>query len=322
MRKLLFSLCFVFSINVAFAQRLLQCDVCLTSPTSTCVTPFSLSCGTTYTFTTSTTTNATYYWTVTGNLTIVGPRNQNTVQVQATGSGNGKICLVKSVDGQDPCCICKDVVMDCPQQCPSLFDFSLTNNANSDPNWCCDVAVNLLHFSWLSTAGTATITFRRMSDMAIVQQYFGATGGPVGFPNGVPLSNQNPPPCDTYLVLIQNDCNPQDVLGIIFDVVSCNFNRSAVVKPTDGIKLEAYPNPVTNNNLTAKLSGITDEQKKNLSKITFTLIDPSGGQKAGTWIFSGAQEQFNITTSGISKGAYILVANVGGKNVSTKVIIQ
>jgi len=322
MRKLLFSLCFVMSIDIAFAQRLLQCDICLTNPTSTCVTPFALSCGTTYTFTTSTTTNASYYWTVTGNLTIVGPRKKNTVQVQATASGNGKICLVKSVDGQDPCCICKDVVMDCPQQCPSLFDFSITNSINTDPNWCCDAAGNFLDFSWAGAPGTATITFRKMSDMAIVQQYFGATGGTVGFPVGVPLSNQNPPPCDTYLVLIQNDCNPQDVLGIIFDVVHCNFGKAPVIKPVDGIKMEAYPNPVTNNNLTVKLSGITAEQKKDLSKIIFTMIDPSGGQRAGTWVFSGAQEQFNITTNGITKGVYFLVANVAGKNVTTKVIIR
>lgn len=52
---------------------------------------------------------AIYGWSVSGNAVIVGPRNQNYVDIQGTALGSARICVSYSVNGQDPCCNCVNV---------------------------------------------------------------------------------------------------------------------------------------------------------------------------------------------------------------------
>jgi hypothetical protein len=55
---------------------------------------------------------ASYSWSVTGSgIQITGPRNLHYVDVVVSSTGNKRICLTYSVDGSDPCCLCKDVVV-------------------------------------------------------------------------------------------------------------------------------------------------------------------------------------------------------------------
>jgi hypothetical protein len=88
---------------------LLTCDICVNGICN--ANPFNLTPGQTYTFYTTAVPGAHYYWTISGTgISIVGPRNQSTVQVSIGCDANGKICLVKSKDGEDPVCCCYDVV--------------------------------------------------------------------------------------------------------------------------------------------------------------------------------------------------------------------
>ena len=325
MRKLILCLFFLSSFIVLSSQRppqdQLTCNICLDG-TSTCNTTFYLNQGNTYVFSTDADAGAVYSWSVSGGLTIIGPRNQQTVQVQVVSCVPSQICLTKSVDGKDPCCICRQVVPVCEPSCPSLNSFFLVNNPNIPNVWCCDAAANFLEFDWVNNnAGTASVTIRDMS-FNIVAQYPNAGGADVGWPSGIYISNQNPPPCGAYWLLIVNDCNPQDVLGGYIEVVHCNFGKSVPRKLTENVDIQVYPNPVTENNLTIKISGIPSESTKDHSKIIFRLINSTFTRQAGVWTFDNSSNQFNINTDGISKGIYFLIANIGGKNISKKIIIQ
>jgi hypothetical protein len=325
MRKLTLSLFVLVLCSGLFAQdkessrRILNCNVCVTG--GGCSAPFNLVAGNTYTFTTDIFTGAFYNWSVTGGLSIVGARNQSSVQVLVSGAG--QICITKSLDGQGACCNCYDVTVG-QSECPMLFNYELINNPEIPFVWCSDAAANFLRFNFLPTNGsnTATVTFRD-ANFNIVQQYTQAYGGvDIGFPNGVPLSNQNPPPPGDYWVLIVNDCNPQDVIGGHFEVVSCNFGKMAAKKPSTDLKFEVYPNPVSNNNLNVRLTEMPAEYKKNNSKLLFRLLDAGITKQVGSWTFDASLNDFKINTRGISKGIYFLVATIGDRTVTKKIIIQ
>lgn len=319
----LFILASFFSLSGqenATLSRPVNCNICLNGVCNP--EYFSLSAGNTYTFSTDLVVGGFYTWSVSGpGLSIVGSRNQSSVQVQVNSNEPGRICITKSVDGQDPCCFCVPVNPP-PPECPILFSYTLKNNPNVPLVWCCDYDANFLYFDFINGNGTATVIIRD-ANFQILNTYYNLPGGTdYDWPNGIVINNNHPPVCGEYWLQIINDCNPQDVIGGHFEVVQCQYQKPNTGISMEGVSMEVYPNPVENNNLTVKISGITAERTKANSKIAFRLIDVAFTKQAGTWIFDGSTGQYNINTSGISKGTYLLIADIEGKSLSKKVVIQ
>ncbi|GAA0873448.1 hypothetical protein GCM10009117_25950 [Gangjinia marincola] len=55
-----------------------------------------------------------YFWSVTGGLSIVGSNSSSSVQVQGTNEGTGKVCVTRFKNGQVPCCTCNTVAIEPP----------------------------------------------------------------------------------------------------------------------------------------------------------------------------------------------------------------
>ena len=68
--------------------------------------------GGTVTYCTEEYAGAIYGWSVIGSgVQIVGPRNERCVTIQGTSPGTYQVCLVKSVNGYQNCCVCKTIVV-------------------------------------------------------------------------------------------------------------------------------------------------------------------------------------------------------------------
>ncbi len=323
MKKLTLSLLFFGLFTIAFAQRSITCDVTLNGSGG----PFNLSVGNTYTFNTSTVINGFYTWSVSGGLSIVGSRNGSSVQVQATGCGTATICITKSGDGRGVCCECFTVnVSGCEPECPLISTVQFLNNPNVPNVWCCDYAQNWLQVDFSPSNANAfyTVTFTATPGGTPLAQYTNVAGGyQLGWINGIYISNQNPPPCGEYWIFIQNECNPDDVLGFPFQVVQCGTGKPAgIPQLAQQVKMEAFPNPSNAGNITVKLTGLTGDQKKQTNKLTFNLVNIGSSKEVQEWTVNAVSDQVTLSTREVPKGVYFLYTKIGSQNIGTKVIIR
>ncbi|HAS41379.1 MAG TPA: hypothetical protein DCS93_12915 [Microscillaceae bacterium] len=113
----------------------------------------SLNNGQTRTYSATTQGGASYFWSVTGPLTIVGSNTGSSVVVRGNGSGTGRVCYARYRTGQLPCAACRTVtVVNNNPNCPStllilgsipeclglanLFEVNLSvSSAYSNYNW-------------------------------------------------------------------------------------------------------------------------------------------------------------------------------------------
>lgn len=134
----------IFSIGVSFSQT--NCDICLEngqppieesfSSLVNCGENLTICVGRNYTFSTTAISGAIYGWSVIGNAQIVGPRDQSTVTVIASQTGSFQICLVKSVNGQPNCCVCKTVtVVPCAPQLPCPLKIVIDGTMSDIGTW-------------------------------------------------------------------------------------------------------------------------------------------------------------------------------------------
>ncbi|MEM9822686.1 MAG: hypothetical protein AAF985_16510, partial [Bacteroidota bacterium] len=56
--------------------------------------------------------DASYFWSVTGVLNIDGNNDGSSIDVSASGPGTGMVCVTRFEEGQMPCCSCEDVVVE------------------------------------------------------------------------------------------------------------------------------------------------------------------------------------------------------------------
>ncbi len=100
-----------------FLFLLLNCAV---SFSQTC-TISGLSClylNQTTSYSTVATSGYSYFWSVTGGLSIVGSNTGSTISVTQVSSTPGQICLTKYKTGSMPCCECKNVNFCNTTNCP------------------------------------------------------------------------------------------------------------------------------------------------------------------------------------------------------------
>jgi hypothetical protein len=323
MKKLTLSLLFICSFLISISQRpTATCNICL-SGTSFCNTTFNLTTGSSYTFTTDVQTGAVYSWTTAGGISIIGASNGSSVQVQANTEGGGFICLTKIV-GTTTCCICYPVNITSPVSCPQLYDVHLWNeDLQTQDLWCCDNASNYLIFD-MTYPGTATVIFTDLSTTPNQTQTFYGMGSGIQnfYPSGAQLFNHLPPTCGDYLVLVINDCNPENTVGKFFTVQHCVVGKQNNSNPKPNLAMDIFPNPATQNAINIKLTSTNPEALKADAKVTFRLVSITTGKIAKTLNMDKTLGSFSMNTTGIEKGNYVLFASIGEAYITKNIIIK
>ncbi len=93
----------------------------------------------TLTYSTSATSGAGYFWSVTGGLTITGSNTGSSVSVKGVTTGTGQVCVTKYKAGTAPCCECKPLVINpgppvCPPE-PFIYEGTCGGYPSVHPHW-------------------------------------------------------------------------------------------------------------------------------------------------------------------------------------------
>lgn len=153
MKKFLSLLALLF-LGAAMSQTVYaQANCSLSGPTA-------INNGQNRTYSASAQSGASYFWSVTGPLTIIGGNTSSSVTVRGTGSGTGQVCYVRYRAGSLPCAVCKSVTVPtagCPAtlrflgtvpECLGLGNFfSVTFNGNT----------SYTNYNWSVSGGSASI---------------------------------------------------------------------------------------------------------------------------------------------------------------------
>jgi len=105
-------------ISATFSQAVYAQASCSVSGSGT------INDGQNKTYSATTQGGASYFWSVTGPLTIVGSNTGSSVTVRGNGSGTAQVCYARFRTGQLPCAACRTVtVVDPDPNCPSTLLF-------------------------------------------------------------------------------------------------------------------------------------------------------------------------------------------------------
>lgn len=93
----------------------------------------------TLTYSTSTTSGASYFWSVTGGLTIIGSNTTSSISVKGISVGTGQVCVTKYKAGSVPCCECKTITINPPDPicppAPSIYQGTCGGYPSVHPHW-------------------------------------------------------------------------------------------------------------------------------------------------------------------------------------------
>ncbi len=103
---LLFSLLLLMGAQSSFAQ----CSISGPSP---------ITVGDVENYSTTGNSSYTYFWSVTGVLSIVGSNSNSNVNVTSNTTGDGTVCVTRFKAGEEPCCECKDIKVEEPPCTPA-----------------------------------------------------------------------------------------------------------------------------------------------------------------------------------------------------------
>jgi Secretion system C-terminal sorting domain len=362
-----FLLFFVFSITTAFAQ--VTCDICLNGdlPPSeeksaslqsitNCGENLTVCINRNYTFSTTAIPGAIYGWSVIGNAQIVGPRDQSTVTVIASQLGTFQICLVKSVNGQPNCCMCKTVnVVYCPPvltlPCPLkiVVDGTMSTTTGWDPT-CYGCVWNRVKLNVVCDGGDITTLNSWMSANGI-QGYvkWEITSG--NFHIYTPLNPCYTDACGYRCDLRTNIAHPTWLVsGYICQCADLPFTNYVTAKATIHLQqgglnntfvltqqinfntisngcfqqavlsdFKAYPNPASDQ---VNVEFAVKEE----SKLSITLADMNGNAVktlSNEKLYQSGKHRNSFTIGKTTSGVYTLVIKQGDKIIkSEKIFIE
>lgn len=144
MKKIIPLLVLLFALQVFNANsQTLNCSITCSAPveskqaSSLMINCDTICVGATATYCTEEYAGAIYGWSVVGSgVQIVGPRNERCVTVMGVSPGTYQLCLTKSVNGYQSCCVCKTiVVIPCEGNCcpPCTLEVVPTDTNGWDP---------------------------------------------------------------------------------------------------------------------------------------------------------------------------------------------
>lgn len=111
MNKVLFYLSFVLLVFPLTQQANAQCSINGSS---------SINTGQTRTYTTTAVSGASYFWSATGGVSIVGSKTSTSVSIRANSGTSGRVCVVRYKDRTAPCCACRTInIIPPPPPCPT-----------------------------------------------------------------------------------------------------------------------------------------------------------------------------------------------------------
>lgn len=129
-----FAFLFISSLLLNIYGASAQCNSCtMTGDTQ-------ITSGQTKTYSAATLSGASFFWSVTGNLSISGSNTGSSVSITGGSAGSGKVCVTRFKAGTQPCCSCIDVTIksgaepSCPPFNPPIY---ATNMQTGEPNTIC-----------------------------------------------------------------------------------------------------------------------------------------------------------------------------------------
>lgn len=255
----------------------------------------------TLTYSTSVTSGSSYFWSVTGGLTIVGSNTGSSVSIKGVTAGTGQVCVTKYKAGSVPCCECETLVIypeppTCPTQ-PTIYQGTCGGYPSVHPHW----RFGLIEDSSVSGMGTYSWSATNFTfDTPTNNEYV------VGRPTSAGYFT-------IYCTVIYN-CTPSGTV---------TYNLSWTIHTDDCMFLEqmasVFPNPITS-------SAIVKFQLPEDGTVT-ALIKYNYGEKvavlvANQLLKSGEHEVIISEDILPEKGNYILDIYFNNKLFSQQRVIK
>ncbi len=232
---------------------------------------------------------ASYFWSVTGPLTIIGSNTSSSVTVRGNGSGTGRVCYARYKANSLPCAACKTVTVTNPNPtCPSTLLF-----LGTAPE-CIGLAdafeasfsgpIAYTNYNWTITSGSATIIGNGTNSVTVIAS-------------------------NSYTISVSARCNGQIINGSRF--VRDPGCDGDIIFP----EINVAPNP-TSDKLTINVKGPNK-----------TIGDGNGGsykievynRQGNVKIRKTVKNSQSVDVSKLQKGLYFLrVYSNDGKLVDTK----
>jgi hypothetical protein len=240
---------------------------------------------------------ASYFWSVTGTLSIIGSSTGSSVTVNGT-TGSGSVCVVRYISGAQPCASCIAVTVGSGSTCQSwagnFGSFNMITGANNTV--CPDerFAVSMVsdipadHYVTWSISPSISPSFGSLTNHRATYLEFTDNG-----------SSQYVV-TQSYFCLNGASSGPSQTRTITKNSVHCNFIPARVASEETNV----YPNPVSNE-LTLQLPISKTEYQVNIT-------NSAGEGKHRSTTLGGA---YNIDVSGIEKGIYHITISNGKKIV-------
>ncbi|OJJ19176.1 hypothetical protein BKI52_20400 [marine bacterium AO1-C] len=267
-------------ISAAFSQAVYAQASCSVSGSTA-----SLLNGQNRTYSATFQSGASYFWSVTGPLTIIGSNTGSSVTVRGNGTGTGRVCYARYKAGALPCAACRTVTVVNNNPCPStilllgsvpeclglgnLFETTLAGNTS------------FTNYSWSVSGGGASITQNNGNNVRIIA--FG-----------------------NFTVNVSARCNGQTITG----------TRTVFAPNCDGIILpdiNVSPNPTSEQ---------VNIDVKNPTKPGTTYVVEIFNHLGKKEVRKNVKNHESIDVKGLKKGIYFVrVYNSDGKAIDMKRLV-
>lgn len=244
---------------------------------------------------------------VSGNATITGGQNTNTVSIQTTDNGTFKL-RAEAAGYFDE--------VDIDYGIPYFEVPTFSNTANESPYFCTSHSGNTFQPNFNFMPDNSGVQYRLLQYPNLNVVYTDPTIYPIGTPISVG-SNYAP----GYYVLemkLTTPCGTSDWVGYEVEFVNCIYLRG-----TNNFTIKASPNP-TISDLTVELTDQSDEMQKldKTEKVSFQLYNFTKTTLVKQWTFDNSQNRRMLNVAGLRSGQYILVVTKGTHRQSIQIIIK
>jgi len=251
--------------------------------------PTSLSSGQTATYTATTQSGASYFWSTTGGLTIVGGSTGSSVTIR--GNSNGRVCYTRFRAGAEPCSVCQTVSVVDPNCPTSLSIFSFVQE-------CLGNLASIRMIAIPNPAPTSSLTYNWV--------VISGPGSIIGNPAGDDITFVAPANSISQVQLTAT-CNGSLVGRIVRTVRVGNCNGFPIDQPI------VFPNPVDN---LLKVQVKDPSPNRNYS---IEIINKRGKMVISRAL-KGTGEQVDL--SNLQKGVYFVRTKQNGKLLNTKRLVK
>lgn len=256
-------------------------------------------CTGTRTFSVKNISGATYIWTYSNTLSVVGATNTNQLTVQINGSSTGTAWV--QVQISTPCNA---------SSVTSRIDFSVGTPAITGSYMNPNFSSGSLQSGQSVCAGTIRVTINEVQATTYTwQRIYGSApfidnGGYID----ITLAQDE---SVSFLVTATSSCGSTErTVNFIADDPQCGSGGGF-------FKFTVSPNPVKGN-----MNVIFDKPVKANESITMRLYTFNSFTMVKQWKLEGGQKQYSLDKTDVKSGQYVLEATIGNAKVARQVIIE